>query len=36
LIHWVSVQHQLKGIFDFREKRLEEIFSKSINDGVKI
>ena len=36
LIHWVSVQHQLKGIFDFRAKRLEEIFSESINDGVKI
>ena len=36
LIHWLSVKNQLQWIFDFRAKKLEEIFSESINDGVKV
>ena len=36
LIHWLSVKSQLQWIFNFRAKKLQEIFSESIHDGVKI
>lgn len=36
LTHWISVQYQLKEIFSYREKKLEEIFSQKTKNGVKI
>ena len=36
LTHWVSVRHQLKNIFDYRERKLGKIFSEEKKYGVKI
>ena len=36
LTHWVSVRHQLTSIFDYRERKLGQIFSEGKKYGVKI